>query len=113
MQCDRFVKSLLLLIVLLLGAIAVRPYLAPPAVSAQSGESGWFFVEPGVTMLHAPDGSRQVLGKVVIDMRNGNVWGFPTLSREPYPTAGPISSAPTSHPFLLGKFALSDMENEK
>jgi len=113
MQSDRSVKSLLLLIVLLLGAIAVRPYVAPPAVSAQSVEPSPFFVEPGTTMLRAPDGSRQLLGKVVIDMRNGNVWGFPTLGREPYPTAGSSSNIPTSHPFLLGKFAVLDMENLK
>jgi hypothetical protein len=113
MPSDRSVKCLLLVIALLLGAIAVRPYVAPAAVSAQSAEPSQFFVEPGSTMLRAPDGSRQVLGKVVIDMRNGNVWGFPTLSREPYPTAGPTSNLPTSHPFLLGKFALSDMENQK
>jgi len=113
MQIDRCVKCLLLVIAILLAAIAVRPYVAPPAVSAQSGEPSQFFVEPGTAMLRAPDGSRQVLGKVVIDLRNGNVWGFPTLGREPYPTAGPSSSSPTSHPFLLGKFALSDMENQK
>lgn len=113
MQSDRSVKYLLLVIVLLLGVIAVRPYVAPLAVSAQSVEPASFFVEPGTIMLRAPDGSRQVLGKVVIDLRNGNVWGFPTLGREPYPTAGPSSNASTSHPFLLGKFALSDMENQK
>jgi hypothetical protein len=105
-------KFLLLVIALLLGVIAVRPYMAPPAVSAQSFAPPIFFVEPGVTMLRAPDGSQQVLGKVVIDMRNGNVWGFPTLSHEPYPIAGPSSNVPTSHPFLLGKFSLSDMEKK-
>lgn len=110
MRTNRFIECLLSVIAVLLGIIAVRPYAAPAVVSAQSGEPSSFFVEPGVTMLHAPDGSRQVLGKVVIDMRNGNVWGFPTLSREPYPVAGPSASAPTSHPFLLGKFALTDME---
>jgi len=113
MQSARSVKCLLLVIALLLAMIAVRPYIAPPAVSAQSGEPSPFFVEPGTTMLRAPDGSRQVLGKVVIDMRNGNVWGFPTLGREPFPAAGTSSTPPTSHPFLLGKFALSDMENQK
>jgi hypothetical protein len=61
-------------------------------------------------MLRAPDASRQVMGKVIIDMRNGNVWGFPTLGHEPYPAAGPNSTPPTSHPFLLGKFALTEME---
>lgn len=113
MRSDRSVKCLLLVIVLLLGVIAVRPYVAPPVVSAQSAEPSLFFVEPGTAMLRAPDGSRQVLGKVVIDMRNGNVWGFPTLTPDPYPAAGPSATLPTSHPFLLGKFALSDMENQK
>jgi hypothetical protein len=113
MQSDRAVKRLLIVIALLLGAIAVRPYVTPPAVSAQAGESSSFFVEPGATMLRMPEGRGQVLGKVVIDLRNGDVWGFPTLSREPYPAASPSSNTPTSHPFLLGKFALSDMENQK
>jgi len=113
MQSDRSVKCLLAVIALLLGVIVVRPYVAPPPVSAQSAEPSPVFVEPGTTMLRAPDGSRQVLGKVVIDMRNGNVWGFPTLGREPYPIAGASSTSPTSRPFLLGKFALSDMENQK
>jgi len=112
MQSDRFAKCLLLVIALSLGVIAVRPYVAPPTVSAQAAEP-LLFVEPGVTMLRLPEGRGQVLGKVVIDMRNGNVWGFPTLSREPYPAASPSSNRPTSHPFLLGKFDLSDMENPK
>ena len=113
MPSDRFVKYLLPILALLLGMIAVRPYMAPPVVSAQSVEPSRYFVEPGVTMLRAPDGRGQVLGKVVIDMRNGDVWGFPTLNREPYPAASATSNMPTSHPFLLGKFAVSDMESQK
>jgi hypothetical protein len=35
-------------------------------------------------MLRAPDNGRQVLGKVVVDLRNSNIWGFPTLTQEPY-----------------------------
>ena len=109
MPNDRSVKCLLLVIAVCLCAIALHLYRTPPAVLAQS-EGCSFFVEPGTSMLRAPDGSRQVIGKVVIDMRNGNVWGFPTLAHEPYPAAGPASTPPTSHPFLLGKFALTDME---
>jgi hypothetical protein len=38
-------------------------------------------------MLREPDGSQQVEGKIVIDMTNGDVRGFPTLSGLglPYP----------------------------
>jgi hypothetical protein len=110
MKLDRMQTYLLLLIAVFLAAIAVRPYVALPAVQAQSSEAYPFYVEPGTYMLRAPDGSQQVLGKVVIDMRNGNIWGFPTLIREPYPATGTQTTPQTSHPFLLGKFALSDMD---
>jgi hypothetical protein len=111
MKTDRFVKLLLLVIAVATSAIAIRPYLAPPAVKAQDGTSAYpFYIEPGTYMLRAPDASRQVLGRVVIDMRNGNVWGFPTTTSDPYPSS-PASSAPvTSHPFLLGTFAWSDVD---
>jgi hypothetical protein len=49
----------------------------------------------------------------VIDLRNGNVWGFPTLSDSPYPFSGASSAAQTSHPFLLGNFALADIDKNR
>jgi hypothetical protein len=110
MKVDLSVKVLLFAIAVSLGAIALRPYVAPPVVAAQSGEAGAFYVEPGVSMLRAPDGSQQVLGKVVVDLRNGNIWGFPTLQQDPYPAAGARTTPPTSHPFLLGRYALGDVE---
>jgi hypothetical protein len=110
MKIDRFVKFLLLVIAVSLGVIAVRPYVAPPVVEAQSGDGYPFYVEPGTAMLRAPDGTRQVLGKVVVDMRSGNIWGFPTMTQDPYPAAGAQTTPQTSHPFLLGKFALTDMD---
>jgi len=81
MKIDRFVKFLLLVIAVSLAGLALRPYVAPPVVEAQSGDGYPFYIEPGTAMLRAPDGSRHVLGKVVVDMRNGNVWGFPTMAR--------------------------------
>ena len=110
MKADGLVKFLLLVIAVSVAAIAARPYVAPPAAQAQAGDGLPFYVEPGTTMLRAPDGSRQVLGKVMVDLRNGNIWGFPTLSQDPYPNAGADTKAPTSHPFLLGKFALADTD---
>ena len=109
MKLDRFAKILLLVIAVSLVAIALRPYLVPPPVEAQWTANSLYF-EPGTTMLIAPDGSQQVLGKVAVDMRTGNVWGFPTLSPNPYPSAGVNSGAPVSHPFLLGRFAFADMK---
>ncbi|MGA7291787.1 MAG: hypothetical protein WBW53_07835 [Terriglobales bacterium] len=110
MKIDGVVKSLLLVIAVSLSAIALRPYVAPVAVHAQSGEAHDVYVEPGTAMLRSPDGSRQVLGKVMIDLRNGNVWGFPTMTQDPYPSTGTQTSPQTSHPFLLGRFALADMD---
>jgi hypothetical protein len=78
-------------------------------VEAQSSEAHPFYIEPGTAMLRAPDGSRQVLGKVVVDMRNGDIWGFPTFTQDPYPAVGANSTPPTSHLFLLGKFAIADL----
>jgi len=107
MKSDRLTKILLLVIAVALSSIALRPYLHPEPVEAQSGT--FFYVEPGVAMLRAPDGSQQVAGKVVIDMRSGNVWGFPTLSDAPYPVSTLTSTPPVSHPFLLGRFAFGEV----
>jgi hypothetical protein len=49
-------------------------------------------------------------GRVVIDLRSGNVWGFPTLTQDAYPVNNAKNVPPTSHPFLLGKFAFEDMD---
>jgi hypothetical protein len=110
MNFDRCTKSVLVVIAFFLGMVALHPYIAPPAIQASSGDGYPVYVEPGVSMLLAPDGSQQVLGKVVVDLRNGNVWGFPTLTQNPYPTAGANTKPQVSHPFLLGKFALSDID---
>jgi hypothetical protein len=109
MKIDRFVRILLLVIAVSLAAIALRPYLAPPPAMAQSADAYPLYIEPGTNMLRAPDGSRQAMGKVVIDLRNGNIWGFPTLSPDPYPSPGTSTTPPTSHPFFLGKFAFADL----
>jgi hypothetical protein len=93
------------LIALFLGTIVLRQFLAPTVAKAQSADVYLLNIEPGTRMLRAPDNGRQVLGKVVVDLHNGNIWGFPTLTQEPYPIdATGNTKAPTSHAFLLGKF---------
>ena len=110
MKVDFSVRFLLSMIAISLATIAVRPYLAPPAVSAQSGEVHPLYFEPGTFMLRAPDGSQQVYGKVAIDMRSGKIWGFPTTTQDPYPSNPMSSTPPTSRPFLLGRFSLADTD---
>jgi hypothetical protein len=98
---------LLAAIALLLLALVVRPVRSPDPVLAQSSDTSYFF-EPGTFLVRAPDNSQQVYSKVVVDLSNGRVWAFPTLTPAPYPS-DPIYSKPqTSHPFQLGRFALED-----
>jgi hypothetical protein len=76
---------LLLLIALALLAIAVRPIFIPKTVRAESHAEHRLFIEPGVQVLHTSDLSRNVYGRVVIDLRTGDVWGLPTPPGDPYP----------------------------
>ena len=107
MKLDRTVKTLLGLIALFLGTIAFRPLVSPTPVIAQAPERN-FYVEPGTTMLRKPDGTAQVYGKVFIDMRTGDVWGFPTTTTDPYPSNPASSTPPKSYPMYLGQFMLND-----
>ena len=103
-------KFVLFAIAVSTSAIALRPCLVPAPVNAQNSEGYPIYVEPGTVMLRAPDGSRQVLGKMVVDLRSGKIWGFPTYTADPYPSSVTSSTPVTSHPFLLGTFALADMD---
>lgn len=111
MNKRRTTNLLLISIAVALFAIAAGPYFTPSPARADSNPYP-FFIEPGTQMLRAPDGSKQLYGRVIIDMRNGNVWGFPTNSTDVYPT-NPMSTKPeVSHPFALGRFAFEDAEKQ-
>jgi hypothetical protein len=119
MKLDYLSKAALTAIVALLATYVFHLFSAPRAVYAQgSGSENRFYIEPGVTMLRAPDGSRQVLGKVVVDLSNGNVWGFPTNTEKPYPvdtryvTSTSNVEPPVSTPIFLGKFDISKMSEK-
>jgi len=100
-----FTNTMLTFIAVFLGLIAFREYSSPAVANAQTQDVYPFYIEPGTRTLRAPDNSTQVLGKVVVDLRNGNIWGFPTSSPEPYPIdVTGNTKTPTSKPFLLGKF---------
>jgi hypothetical protein len=105
---DGYSKVLLTVIAVLLGIVAFRPLARPTAVQAQSGDFH-YYLEPGVVTVRRPDGTQQVEGKMVVDLRNGDVWGFPTLLGSPYPVDPTRSQPPTSTPIYLGRFDFSKM----
>jgi len=109
MRIDGFVKFLLLVIAIFLGVIALRPYVAPPVVQAQSSGGYPVHFEPGYIAIPTPNGHMgTVVAKVVIDLRNGNICGFPGYSEDTF--AAGDHTLGISHPILLGKYALSDMD---
>jgi hypothetical protein len=103
-----YTTFVLTVIALFLGVIALRPVARPATVLAQS-DSNYLYVEPRTTMLRKPDGRRQVEGKVVIDMRNGDIWGFPTFRRHPIQSTRLNSTPPVSNAMYLGRFDFSKM----
>ena len=110
MHLDRFTKAVLSAIAILLGVIAFRPMIQPAPVRAQAQADGSypFYIEPGYTTIRKPDGTAQMPGKVIIDMRNGDLWGFPTLTQAPYPVDSAQTKPPKSHPMYLGKFMFDE-----
>jgi hypothetical protein len=108
MRIDIYTRVVLTAIALLLAALALRP-LAHPLPAAAQSTSQELFVEPGVYMLRSPDGMKHQLGKVMIDLHTGSIWGFPTGSDTPYPVRVTGSAPPVSEPYLLGRFNLDAM----
>ena len=106
MKADPFIRTFLFLITLFLGLIALGPLVSSQKVRAESEMSHTFYVEPGTTLLTSPDGRQNVIGKVVVDLTTGKIWGFPTNAPRPYPTATVTGHAPVVTPIYLGRFDL-------
>lgn len=116
LSMNRTGTYLLFAVVLLQSALLMALLMRrPQTVNAQSqAVQRNLFLEPGTQMLVDPSGRQNVLGKVVIDLNTGDVWGFPTLSGASYPTAlttGNLGAAniPVSRPFLLAKYDFAGM----
>ena len=108
MKLDWFVKSLLVAIAIFVGVLAFRLVAHPPSVLAQGGSPYPFFIEQGTVSLKKPDGN-VTWGKVVVDMRTGDVWGFPMKAQNtPYPVYGPGDNSKVSHPMYLGRMAFDE-----
>jgi hypothetical protein len=107
-----FDRVVLALATLFLGLIALRALFVPEAAKAQSDVPlAHVYIEPGVRIINAPDNSRRVLGKIIVDLSNGNVWGFPTNGESVYPlnTDPAKTTPPVSTPILLGRYDFSAM----
>jgi hypothetical protein len=107
-----FDRVVLALATLFLGLIALRALFVPEVAKAQSDVPlAHVYIEPGVHIINAPDNSQRVLGKIIVDLRNGNVWGFPTNGDSVYPlnTDPTKFTPPTSAPILLGRYDFSAM----
>ncbi|HEY3705708.1 MAG TPA: hypothetical protein VGL22_11640 [Terracidiphilus sp.] len=109
MRIDNYTRIVLSAIALLLTVIAFRPMLHPTPVAAQSARED-LYIEPGVYMLRSPDGMRQQMGKVVVDLHSGYIWGFPTGSDAPYPAGMNGANPPVSKAYLLGRFDLDSAQ---
>jgi hypothetical protein len=110
MRKEVVTNTLLALIAVALIAIAIRSYIAPPPAQAQSAPAYPFYIEPGVQMLHRAGVTENLYGRVVVDMRSGKIWGFPTGTIDTYPTNALDTKPITSHPLYLGEFAFEDIE---
>jgi hypothetical protein len=110
MKSNRTTNFLLLVIAVALLAIAIEPFIKPHPAQAQSSAGYPLYIEPGVYMLRAPDGTSQVYGKVMVDLRTGKIYGFPTLGQQPYPVDITSSKPITTRPMTLGRFALEDTD---
>jgi hypothetical protein len=108
MRKENLTVVLLFIIAIALVSIAARPLFAPAVAQAQSGTVYPFYIEPGSELLRTPDGTTQVYGKVVVDMRTGKIWGFPTLAPQSYPSSNLQTKPQVSRPFELGRFAFED-----
>jgi hypothetical protein len=102
---DLYLKTVLGLIAALLAVLVLRS--DQRSVRAQSEEYSDFHIEPGTTVIRTPEDGGQVQGKVVIDRRTGDVWGFPTSSSAPYPVDVTNDKPPVSKPIYLGRFDFS------
>ena len=102
-------KPILVTILLMTSLMYFRPAMNTPPIHAASDYPD-LYIEPGTTTLRTLDGRGQVQGKVVIDRRTGDVWGFPTGTSAPYPIVTMSSEPPHSKPIYLGRFDFAAMK---
>lgn len=109
---SRYTNVILTVIALLLAILALRPATHPAPVLAQAEDARYYF-EPGTVGVRNPAGGNEGEGKMVVDLRTGDIWAFPTMLASrgvPYPIDPKVSKPPTVQPVLLGRFDLAAMK---
>lgn len=94
----------LLIVTLCFVLLLHRQTAGPAVVSAAVPDNSHLYIEPGTTVIRDPDSGGQIQGKIVIDRRTGDVWGFPTSTSAPYPVVLSAKDPPISKPTYLGRF---------
>jgi hypothetical protein len=102
-------KLILSIVAVLMAAMVIDTRAQAPPVYAQPNEPR-LYIEPGTTILRNPADGGQMQGKVVIDLRSGDVWGFPTDTSAPYPVQITRKDPPVFKPVYLGKFDFTAMK---
>ena len=109
MRCDFYTKAILTVIAAALVVIAGRGIGDPKPVEAAPTRAPRLQFDPDVTKIAAPDGSRNVFGRVAIDLETGDIWGFPT-DELGYPRRPAARTPGYSSPVYLGQFDLSKIK---
>ena len=112
MRSDLYTRLVLTVIAVFLGVLALRPLFTTTAVKAQGDTGcGCLLFDPTVTQIISPNGETSVPGRVAIDQRTGNVYGFPA---DPlgYPRDPGKNQPALSNPVLLGRFNLDKLSKQ-
>jgi len=102
-RVDLYTKFVLTTIAVLLATLCLQPVLNPVSVQAQS-DTPSLYIEPGITYIANPETRSEVPGKLVIDLKTGDAWGFPTI----FATSG---KPPVSRPIYLGHYDFAGMKH--
>jgi hypothetical protein len=76
MKLDWLSRIALAIIALSLALLTIQPWFEAKTVFAQNGTAN-LYIEPGTTMIQAPDRSSQFYGKVVVDLQRGKIGASP------------------------------------
>jgi hypothetical protein len=108
MKHDTYLRAVLTVIAAALVVVAARPFLTPQPAAAIESDYTFLHFDPEVTKISKPDGSADVIGRVAIDLRNGDIYGFPTENLG-YPRNPAAGKPGYSRPIYLGRFEFDEI----